>query len=99
MDSILKLLLILLFFYYYYYVSDFFFIVVCFESLCHCCVRKEACHAAFFLKCLHRATSVDSSDSLKCLPNGSCSLKCLLYRCVVIKFRSIFLMVLFVVRL
>jgi hypothetical protein len=73
---------------------DFFFILACFESLCHCCVRKQACHAAGFLKCLHRTTPFDGSDSLKCLPNRSRSLKCLLY-----SFVPYFLMVLFAVKL
>jgi hypothetical protein len=53
----------------------------------------------FFLKCLHRATTLDNFDSLKCLPNMSGSLKCLLYRCVAIQLRSIFLMVLFAMKL
>jgi hypothetical protein len=48
--------------------------------------REQVCHTAFFLKCLRRATPFDSSDSLKCLPNRSGNLKCLLYRCVAIQF-------------
>ena len=57
-------------------------------SLLLCASREQACHAAFFLKCLNRATPFDGPDSLKCLPNNSGSLKCLLYRCVAIQFRS-----------
>jgi hypothetical protein len=53
-------------------------------------VRKQACHTAFFLKCLHNARPLDGSDSLKCLPNRPHSLKCLLNRRVTIHFPSIF---------
>ena len=63
-------------------------------ALLFCASRKEACHAAFFLKCLHKTTPFDGSDSLKCLPNKSRSLECLLY-----SFVPYFLMVLFAVKL
>jgi hypothetical protein len=53
-------------------------------------VRKQACHTAFFLKCLHNARPLDGSDSLKCLPNRPHSLKCLLNMHVTIHFPLIF---------
>ena len=50
--------------------------------------REQSCHAASFLKWLHRPTPFDGPHCLNCLPKSSASLKCLLYRCLAIQFCS-----------
>jgi hypothetical protein len=74
-------------YYYYYY---FFIIIKYLKRHFYYYVRKQACHTAFFLKCLHNARPLDGSDSLKCLPNRPHNLKCLLNRRVTIHFPPIF---------
>jgi len=77
-----ELLLLLLFL--------FFVIITYLKRHFHYYVRKQACHTAFFLKCLHNVMTFNDSGKLKCLPSRPCSLKCLLYMRVTIKFPPIF---------
>jgi hypothetical protein len=53
-----------------------------------CAWREQACHATYFLKCLHKPTPFDGHESVNCSPNISGSVKWLFYRCVAIQFRS-----------